>query len=81
MKLSNVKKLVELLIIKRNTAVIRPDEIVLLDELQYLLAIDNKMFPVSNVMECVCELDESTIEFEIEENKCSVCGLPLCISK
>jgi hypothetical protein len=81
MKLNNVKKLVELLIIKRNAAVIRTDEIVLLDELQYLLAIDNKMFPVSNAMECTCELDESTIEIEIEENKCSVCGLPRCVSE
>lgn len=80
MKLSNVKKLVELLIIKRNTVVIRPDEFVLLDELQYLLAIDNMMFQVSNAMECTCELNESTIESEIEENKCSVCGLPLCVS-
>lgn len=80
MNLNNVKKLVELLIIKRNAAVIRPDEFVLLDELQYLLAIDNKLFPVSNAKECACELDESTIEFEIEENKCSVCGLPICVS-
>ena len=81
MKLSIVKKLVKLLIIKRNAAIIRPDEIVLLDELQYLLAIDNKMFPISNVIECTCELDESTIESEIEENKCSHCGLPICVSE
>lgn len=80
MKLSIVKKLVELLIIKRNAAIISPDEIVLLDELKYLLAIDSKIFPVSNVMECLCELDETTIEIEIEDNKCSVCGLPLCAS-
>ncbi len=80
MNLNNVKKLVEFLIIKRNAAVIPPDEIELLDELQYLLAIDKKMFPVTNAEECACELDESTIESEIEENKCTVCGLPLCVS-
>jgi hypothetical protein len=76
MKLNNVKKLVELLLIKRNSFIIRPDEMVLLNELQYLLAIDNSLFSSSSI-ECNCELNAETIEREIENNTCFTCGRPL----
>ena len=80
MTLHNVKKLVELLLIKRNNFIIRPDEVVLLNELQYLLAIDNKLFSGSSTIECKCELNKANIESEIESNICFDCGLPLNVS-
>lgn len=68
------------MLIKRDIAVIRPDEIVLLDELKYLLAIYYSLFPGSNSLECNCNLNAENIEIEIENNKCLDCGRPLCIS-
>jgi hypothetical protein len=76
MKLNNVKKLIELLLIKRNIFTIRPDEIELLNELQYLLALDNSIFSSSSI-ECQCDFNTDTIEREIEKNSCFTCGRPL----
>ncbi len=76
MKLNNVKKIIELLLIKRNSFNIRLDEIELLIELQYLLAIDNSLISSSSI-ECQCDLNADTIEREIEKNTCLTCGRPL----
>lgn len=78
MNLNNVKKLIELLLIKRNSFTIRPDEIELLNELQYLLAIDISLFSLSSI-ECQCDLNTETIEREIEKNACFTCGHPLVV--
>lgn len=81
MNLKNVKKLVELLIIKKHDSLIRSDEILLLNELQYLLSIYNSIFSVNNSIKCKCELNHDTIKREIDNNICFTCGLPLADSK
>lgn len=78
MKLKNVKKVIELLLVKKHNFIIQKDELEFLNELQFLLDVANNK--ISNKKEeCECVIDYETIDKETELNQCLDCGLPLAI--
>lgn len=77
MKYDKVKELIELLLTKKNSILLNKDEQQLLNELQSLLYLNYSIEINLNAIECKCEINKDTIESEIENNKCSECGLPL----
>jgi hypothetical protein len=78
MKYKNVKEILELLLVKKNNFSIVNEEQELLNELQVLLLLANNN-TIDVKLECKCELDNDTIEEEVEINQCLDCGLPLSI--
>lgn len=79
MKFRKVKEILELLLVKKNNFIIEKEEQELLNELQILLALANNSNSIEVNLECNCELDNNTIEEEVEINQCLDCGLPLSI--
>lgn len=77
MDFKHLKILLELLLIKKNNFSIEKDEEELLIEIQFLLHKNNCREVDGLNKECKCELDENTIEDEIQKNRCVNCGLPL----
>ena len=73
----HLKKLLELLLIKKNNFSIEKYEHELLIEVQFILKKYNTWEVAKLNKECKCELDENTLEVEITKNKCVNCGLPL----
>jgi hypothetical protein len=80
MEFKNVKEILELLLIKKNNFILEKNELDLLNELQFLLALGSTFSTNQEKTECNCPLNEATIEDEIKRNKCGSCGLPLDIA-
>lgn len=79
MEFKKVKEILEILVIKKNNFIVDNEELLLLNELQVLLSLTQNLKSDKSKTECDCELNEKTIEVEIENNQCFDCGFPLCI--
>jgi hypothetical protein len=79
MEFKKVTELLELLLIKKNNFSINEDEKLLIEELIYLLVSNKDSKDEDDLFECQCELNNDSIEKEIEMNQCNDCGLPLTI--
>lgn len=80
MKYRKLKEVLKYLLIKKNNFKILKEEEEFLNELLDLLDLLNNCSKNELGYECVCELNEFTIEKEIELNKCIDCGFPLSVS-
>lgn len=79
MELNNLKKILELLLIKKSAYIIKKDEEDLLNEINFLLKLANSYNLDKLKTECNCEINQDTLEKEIYVNQCLDCGLPLSI--
>lgn len=79
MELNNLKKILELLLIKKSAYIIKKDEEDLLNEINFLLKLANSYNLDKLNTECNCEINLDTLEKEIYVNQCLDCGLPLSI--
>lgn len=80
MKYRKLKEKLKYLLIKKNNFKILKEEEEFLNELLDLLDLLNNCSKNELDFECVCELNEFTIEKETELNKCLDCGSPLSVS-
>lgn len=79
MELIRVIQILELLLFKKHNSTIKKKDEELLNELQTLVKLANKLNESTVKTECKCELKEHTLVGEIVNNKCLDCGLPLVV--
>ena len=79
MEFKKVKQILEILLIKKYNFNVDNEELVLLNELQVLLSLATNLKSDKSKKECSCELNEKTIDYEIENNQCFDCGFPISV--